>query len=228
MSSSLSAPFIGISRNRLATDGVGITTLAAFWGCPLCCCHCLNPQSLVQSSVTRIYTPEELYHILKIDELYFLATGGGVTFGGGEPCLYPDFIKEFRTYCGDEWNITLETSLNVPLKNVKLLFPAVNHYIVDIKDINNEIYQHYTKKSNKLPIANLKWLIEQGKTDNIRVRVPLIPNFNSEKDTENTISALTEMGIKEIETFVYQLKDKNYDLRKTNLQNVERDSADNC
>ena len=81
-------------------------------------------------------------------QLYFLATGGGITFGGGEPCLYSDFIKEFKTCCGEEWNITLETSLNVPFANLKNIFPVVNNYIVDIKDINNEIYKKYTGKIN--------------------------------------------------------------------------------
>ena len=111
---------------------------------------------------------------------------------------------------------------------MKTIFPVVNNYIVDIKDINNEIYINYTGKTNRLPIINLKWLIEQGKTEHIPVRVPLIPDFNSEKDTENTILALKKLGIKEIETFIYQLKHKNYDLRKTSLQNPERDSADHC
>ena len=166
-----SAPFIGISRNRLATDGVGVTTLAAFWDCPLACRYCLNPQSLIQNAAIKTYTSEELYQKVKIDQLYFLATGGGITFGGGEPCLYPDFIKEFRACCGEEWNITVETSLNIPLENLKNIFPVVNNYIVDIKDINNEIYKRYTGKTNRLPISNLKWLIKQGKADNIRVRV---------------------------------------------------------
>jgi pyruvate formate lyase activating enzyme len=203
------ASFIGIGRNRLATDGEGITTLAAFWGCPLSCRYCLNPQSLSEDAATRVLTAEELYDLVKIDELYFLATGGGITFSGGEPLLYHGFIKEFRTHCGKEWNITVETSLNVPLENVKALFPVIDHYIVDIKDINPEIYKRYTEKDNTLPIANLKWLIEQGKTENIRVRVPLIPNFNTEKNTKRTISALKKMGIQKIETFTYIIKNES-------------------
>jgi pyruvate formate lyase activating enzyme len=203
-----SAPFIGISRNRMATDGVGVTTLVAFWGCPLSCKYCLNPQSLIENTSVKTYTPEELYQMVKIDQLYFLATGGGITFGGGEPGLYPDFIKEFRTCCGEEWNITIETSLNIPLANLKAILPVINNYIIDIKDINNEIYQKYTGKTNRLLIANLKWLIEQDKVDNIRVRVPLIPNYNSEKDNETTILTLKDLGIKEIEKFTYQLKHK--------------------
>jgi len=203
---SYSAHFIGIGRNRLATDGIGVTTLAAFWGCPLVCKYCLNPQSFQERAITRTYTAEELYHFVKIDELYFLATGGGITFGGGEPCLYPDFINEFRNLCGKQWNITLETSLNVPLKNVKSLFSAVDCYILDIKDINPKIYKSYTGKDNTLPIANLKWLIEHGKTDKIRVRIPLIPDFNTEKDTKRTVLALKNMGITDIENFSYIIK----------------------
>ena len=198
------ASFIGIGRNRLATDGMGVTTLAAFWGCPLECRYCLNPQSLTENSAKRDYTAEELYHFVKIDELYFLATGGGITFGGGEPCLYSDFITEFRRLCGEAWNITLETSLNVPFKNIKSLFSVVNEYIVDIKDFNNAIYKSYTGKDNFLPISNLKWLIEQGKSDKIQVRVPLIPNFNTKKDTKKTVFALKKMGIHDIEVFSYK------------------------
>lgn len=203
-----SAPFIGISRNRLVTDGAGVTTLAAFWGCPLSCRYCLNPQSLIQNSSTHIFTAEELYHQVKIDELYFLATGGGITFGGGEPCLYPDFIKDFRALCGDDWQIAIETSLNVSFHSLEKLYPYVNHYIVDIKEMNNEIYTYYTGKNNTLPLANLKWLIEQGNADRIRVRVPKIPDINTEKDIENSVNQLKNMGIQEIEVFSYILKSK--------------------
>ena len=202
------ASFIGIGRTRMATDGDGVTTLAAFWGCPLSCKYCLNPQSLSEEAVGRVLTAEELYDLVRIDELYFLATGGGITFGGGEPCLYPDFIKEFRNLCGDKWNITIETSLNVPLENLQALFPAVNNYIVDIKDINPDIYKRYTGKDNSLPIANLKWLVEQGKSDKISVRIPLIPNFNSKKDTKKTVSALRKMGIQKIDNFSYIIKNE--------------------
>ena len=219
-----SASFIGIGRNRLATDGVGVTTLAAFWGCPLTCEYCLNPQSLTENAVTRVFTAAELYQYVKNDELYFMATGGGITFGGGEPCLYCDFINEFRTLCGEKWNITIETCLNVPLENLKSLYSSVNNYIVDIKDMNNEIYKRYTGKDNTLPIANLKWLIEQGKSDKIRVRVPLIPNFNTKKDTKRTISALKKLGIKDIESFSYIIKEKTDDTRKRNLQNFKGNS----
>ena len=107
------AKIIGIARHRLSTDGDGVTTLVAFHGCPLRCRYCLNPQSLGDGGRFREYSPEELYAETRIDELYFIATNGGVTFGGGESCLHADFIREFSELCGASWQLNLETSLNV-------------------------------------------------------------------------------------------------------------------
>ncbi len=89
------APIIGIDRHRLTTDGEGVTTLVAFHGCPLHCKYCLNPQCLSPDGVLRTITPSELYSEVEIDDLYFVATGGGICFGGGEPLLHSKFIEEF-------------------------------------------------------------------------------------------------------------------------------------
>ncbi|MDE5683651.1 MAG: radical SAM protein, partial [Muribaculaceae bacterium] len=138
------AMIIGIARHRLSTDGDGVTTLVAFHGCPLRCRYCLNPQSLGDSGRFREYSPEELYAETRIDELYFIATNGGVTFGGGEPCLRPQFIREFRELCGSAWRLNLETSLCVSSANIEALLPVVNTLIIDIKDMNPDIYRSYT------------------------------------------------------------------------------------
>ena len=78
---------IGLSRHRIGVDGAGVTTLVAFHGCPLRCKYCLNPKALSLNGVWKRYIPEELYNHVKQDDLYFCATGGGVTFGGGEPLI---------------------------------------------------------------------------------------------------------------------------------------------
>ena len=126
-------PIIGIRRHRLEVDGEGVTTLVAFYDCPLRCRYCLNPQSIgtITDSV-RMYTCKELYEKVKVDELYFLATGGGVTFGGGEPTLRYDFILNFRKICGDKWRIYVETSLNVPQHNIEALLSVVDGFIIDV------------------------------------------------------------------------------------------------
>lgn len=197
-------PIIGISRHRLATDGKGVTTLVAFHGCPLRCKYCLNPQSFAQEGVWKQYDCEQLYEEVKIDELYFLATHGGVTFGGGEPALQSNFISEFRRLCGTGWKITIETSLNVPQENIERLLPVVDCYIVDIKDMNNDRYETYTGKSNTRVIENLHWLVVQGKAEQITVRVPHIPSYNTETDIENSIHQLKEIGLSDFDRFTYR------------------------
>ena len=140
------APFIGIMRHRIGIDGEGVTTLAAFHGCPLQCKYCLNPSCHGLVEVCRTLTPEQLYEEVRIDQLYFLATHGGVCFGGGEPLLRSDFIVRFRELCGPDWQLTLETSLYVPQEQLKSVLPVADYFIVDIKDLHPDIYQKYTAR----------------------------------------------------------------------------------
>lgn len=197
---------IGIARHRLSTDGDGVTTLVAFHGCPLHCHYCLNPQSLGDGSRYGKYSPEELYAETRIDELYFMATNGGVTFGGGEPCLRPRFIREFRELCGPEWQLNLETSLNVPAANIEALLPVVNTLIIDIKDMNPDIYRNYTGQGNDLVIDNLRLIADAGRQSDCIVRIPLIPNYNTEADREISRKALEALGFDRFDLFTYQIR----------------------
>ena len=198
------APFIGIQRHRLITDGGGVTTLAAFRDCTLRCAYCLNPQSLRQETPCQHLTPQQLYEQVKKDELYFLATDGGVCFGGGEPCLRTDFIEEFCKICPKEWLITIETALNVPSDNIRKLQPFVNLWIVDIKDMNPAIYQAYTGKPNRQVIDNLVWLNTHAKhKDKIILRLPIIPKFNTEDDRKHSRQVLIELGYENFDEFEY-------------------------
>ena len=197
------APFIGIVRHRIQTDGKGVSTLAAFHGCPLHCRYCLNPQCQ-REGVWRTFTPESLYEEVKIDQLYFLATGGGITFGGGEPSMYPDFIVRFREICGPEWNLTLETSLNVPADNIRRLSSVINQFIIDIKETNDEIYRHYTGLSNQRMLDNLQELLKEGRGDDLVVRLPLIKDFNTQEDIERSTEKLRAMGVEHFDFFTYR------------------------
>ncbi len=200
------AKIIGIARHRLSTDGDGVTTLIAFHGCPLRCRYCLNPQSLVDGGRFREYSPEELYAETRIDELYFIATNGGVTFGGGEPCLRTQFIREFRELCGSAWQLNLETSLNVPLTNIEALLPVVNTMIIDIKDMNPDIYHSYTGQSNGRVIDNLRLIADAGRQSDCIIRIPLIPGYNADTDREKSRKALEAIGFDRFDLFTYNIR----------------------
>lgn len=201
-----SVPFIGVSRHRIGIDGVGVTTLAAFHGCPLRCKYCLNPASLRPPKDCGVFSPETLYEYVRIDNLYFLATGGGICFGGGEPLLRIDFLSRFRELCGSAWRLTAETSLSVSRQSVVQAAEVIDDFIVDIKDSNPEIYKAYTGRSNKRVLANLQWLLKKKGAEHIIVRVPLIPHFNTDVDRDRTVAMLKDWGVTRIDRFNYIIR----------------------
>lgn len=203
MQSEITAPLIAINRHRLTTDGEGVTTLVAFHGCPLHCEYCLNAQCLQADGVWCRLTPGELYSEVEIDDLYFVATGGGICFGGGEPLLRSDFIKAFAEIMNPEWKLTIETSLNVPLENVKAIVSSVQMWYVDIKDMNPDIYKAYGCKENKQVISNLQWLATNGYADKVIIRLPLIPEYNTDEDRQMSQQQLEKMGFTNFDKFNY-------------------------
>ena len=203
MQSEITAPFIAINRHRLTTDGEGVTTLVGFHGCPLHCQYCLNAQCLQADGVWCRLTPGELYSEVEIDDLYFIATGGGICFGGGEPLLRSDFIKAFAEIMNPEWKLTIETSLNVPLENVKAIASLVQMWYVDIKDMNPDIYKAYGCKENKQVISNLQWLAANGYADEVIIRLPLIPEYNTDEDRQRSQQQLEKMGFTNFDKFNY-------------------------
>jgi len=138
------------------------------------------------------------------DNLYYRATNSGITFGGGEPALQSRFIAEFKRICPPEWNITLETSLNIPREHIERLLSVVDSWIVDVKDWNDAIYTSYTGKSNAQVMENLNCLLSCKGADCIIVRVPLITGYNTENDTAKTVAELRRMGLSNVEGFTYR------------------------
>ena len=200
----VTAPVITFSRLRMTTDGEGVTTLVIFHDCPLRCKYCLNPFSFASDTKREELTPHQLYDRVKIDDLYFVATGGGVTFGGGEPLLRADFLKEFRALCGDRWHLCAETSLNVPAEAVRTAAECMDMFYVDCKDTNPEIYKAYTGIQNTQMLENLRTLISLAGTERVVVRVPLIPGYNTEDDREKSRALLTSLGVTQFDFFTYK------------------------
>ena len=200
----LRAPIAASARHRMLVDGQGITTLVCFHGCPLRCHWCLNSFTLNPNTKTEILTPEELYEKVRIDELYFLSTNGGVTFGGGEPLLYSDFLQAFRSLCGPQWHLCAETSLNVPWENVAKAAECIDYFYIDCKDTDPQIYQRYTGQDNQLMLSNLGQLLKIIGPERITVRIPLIPDFNTEEAQSRSKNLLRSMGIVNFDLFTYK------------------------
>ena len=197
------APLIAIARHRLSTDGAGVTTLVAFHGCPLRCRYCLNRQCWEPEGIRQWTTSDELVDELMKDNLYVLATGGGVCFGGGEPLLYGDFIVRFCQLCPKEWRIYLESSLCVQQRQLEALIPYIHYYMIDVKDLQPDIYRRYTGGEPALPLANLQLLADRHLQERVTIRLPLIADFNTDDDRQRSRRQLEEMGFSHFDLFNY-------------------------
>ena len=205
----LTFPMAFCDRLRMATDGAGVTALVGAYGCPLQCKLCINPQTWQgrrdgKPPFARV-TPAELYDKVKIDSLYYLATGGGVTFGGGEPLLHTDFITAFRAVIPKEWHLYAETCLNIPEENVRAAARVMDHFFVDIKDMDPAVYRDYTGKDNALVKANLALLLSLVGAERVTVRVPLIPGFKTPEHTDASVAELQAMGVTLVDRFTYKM-----------------------
>ena len=188
---------LGIDRHRIKTDGKGITSLVALAGCPLSCPYCINEELLADHKKVKKVTVQELTEELMSDHCYFLYTGGGVTFGGGEPLLQSEQIKAFSEICPKEWNITIETSLNVPAESLRPLLTDRFSFIIDCKAMQADIYEKYTGKENGRVIENLQELSRQIKQEQYVIKAPVIPGYSDRTRPEQSKETLLEMGIPE-------------------------------
>lgn len=182
------AKIMGISRHRMATDGTGVTTLIGCSGCSLECKYCINDYCHINEG--EDYTAEELLEYVSIDDIYFRMSNGGITFGGGEPLLQSKFIQEFAGIMPKGWKLNVETCFYVPWENIEPLIPLVDKWIIDVKDLNPDIYKKYTGRDIGLLNENLEKFYNQSDHNKIIFRIPDIPLYNSSNDVMNTARKL--------------------------------------
>ena len=145
----------------------------------------------------------EILDEVTVDDLYYKATGGGVVFGGGEPLLRSDGIVDFCQLRPMEWRVYVETSLNVEHHHLEAVAPYIDHYYIDVKDMNPDIYRIYTNRSNRRVIGNLHWLASHVDTGKVTIRLPHIPDYNTIQAIERSQQQLETMGFKDFDRFDY-------------------------
>lgn len=199
-----------INRHRFTVDGKGITTLVGLYGCPLRCRYCIN-KDILSTARYREMSPRELAEELMIDYCYFLATGGGVTLGGGESLLYAGEIRELKELLPDKVNVNVETSLNVDRRDLECVLDSVDHMIIDVKTLNPAVYESYTGVSPQKTVENLRYLSERKLQHKCTVRIPEIPGFTSEADITQTRKEVLGLGFEDIDAFKYIVRDSTAD-----------------
>ena len=149
------------------------------------------------------------------DAPFYRNSGGGVTFGGGEPLLYPDFISAVANRCQSEGiPVAIETCGYAPWKNLERVLDTVDLVMFDIKHMDPKIHKELCGRSNQLILKNLKALSQRDNVEVI-VRFPIIPGLNDTKDNSNSTArfvASLNGNIKRVEILPYhKFGEKKYE-----------------
>jgi pyruvate formate lyase activating enzyme len=118
---------------------------------------------------------------IRKDISFYEASGGGVTFSGGEPLNQSSFLSALLQACKqEELHTAVDTSGFAPWPVIDSLRSSVDLFLYDIKLIDEAAHLRYTGVSNRLILENLRRLCAAGQP--LRVRVPLIPGINDSPD----------------------------------------------
>lgn len=196
--SSLRGRVATIIRLRIGSDGEGVRSVVFLYGCPLSCKWCCNPETRFGGNYQSV-TPKQLLELVLRDEIYFLESGGGITFSGGEPLMQYPFIREFARLVQGRFSIDMETSLYAPREALEALLPVVNRWNIDCKAPTEQTHLAYTGVPREVIRENLRWLSRQVSPDRITLTWPIVPGYTDGDDQlEDVISLLRELGLHQI------------------------------
>ena len=162
---------------ELTSDGV-VTDSSVCITCGECADAC---PALASEMSGRYESVADLIRVIEDERPFFDKSGGGVTFSGGEPLLYPAFLTEMLDACGQK-NIhrTIDTSGLASTKNLLEVASRAELFLYDLKLMDSERHKEWTGVGNKRILQNLQALAETGAE--IQIRIPLIKGVNCDED----------------------------------------------
>ena len=146
----------------------------------------------------QTYGIDELVREIEKDRLFYVNSGGGITFSGGEPLLQAQFTKEVFKICRQKMISTaLDTCGYASWPIMEKVLESTDLVLYDIKQMDPHLHQKGTSRVNGLILENFKKTIKIVRT---WVRVPLIPNFNdSDAFIEGLSLFISKLGNSKIE-----------------------------
>ena len=122
-------------------------------------------------------------YIAKCDRhaIYYLHTGGGITFSGGEATAQPellDYLTEKLYNRG--YDLALETCGLFDFEKVKPSLDRMNMIFMDLKHMDEEKHKYWTGVSNRKTLENIKNLNKVSA--DVVIRIPTIGGVNADEE----------------------------------------------
>ena len=125
----------------------------------------------------RGYEASELAEILIKDKPFFDASGGGVTFSGGECLMQVDFLVELAKILKDKGvSVYIDTCGYVKRESIEKILPYADKFLFDVKAVDADVHKKCTGKDNSVILDNLRFLSVAGAM--IEIRYPFVKGMN--------------------------------------------------
>jgi pyruvate formate lyase activating enzyme len=187
-----------VCPNQAISAKVGqlpVTNREICCGCGACSAVCVQEARVLYGKAMKV---DEVFESIKADQLFYQASGGGITVSGGEPLLQPKFVSELLRKCKEAGIHTcVETSGYAPDSALRQVLPFTDYMLFDLKLLNSDLHRCYTGKPNELILNNAKIVTSSGLE--VLFRMPLIPGINDDpQNIKETADFLHSLGGKTI------------------------------
>jgi pyruvate formate lyase activating enzyme len=124
---------------------------------------------------------------LEADAVFFRKSGGGVTISGGEPSVYPEFIRELLLRL-KRLNIhtAVETCGYAEWDRLRTTVKEADLVLYDLKVMDPELHEEYTGKDNGIILENGRRIVQLKE---VVFRMPVVPGYT---DGEENFRAVAE------------------------------------
>ncbi|WDP90351.1 MAG: glycyl-radical enzyme activating protein [Desulfobacter sp.] len=143
--------------------------------------------------VGRPMTVDQVVSQAVRDKVFFEVSGGGVTFSGGEPALFPEFLGRAAEALKERGiHVLVETCGLFDMDQFEArVYPHLDLIYFDIKLMAPEAHRQYCGRSNRLILENFQILYRRYLNGGVPVvpRTPLIPGIT---DTRENLSAILD------------------------------------
>jgi glycyl-radical enzyme activating protein len=134
---------------------------------------------------------EEVAKEVLKDKKYYDASGGGVTFSGGEAMVQARFVTALARHLkGEGVHVALDTCGYAPWESYAEVLEHVDLVLFDFKVTDPAKHREYTGVDNARILENLQRINASG--TEIHLRCPLIPGLNDTPDHFAKIGELAE------------------------------------
>ncbi len=147
------------------------------------------------------WSPEDLFHDIEREKIFFDKTKGGITVSGGEPTLQSEFLFEFLKLCKENGISTALDTCGYASKQVyEKLLPHVDVVLLDLKVFDSNKHEEFTGVPNQTILNNAEWIADYVSKNGKKmwIRTPLIPNYTATDDNVRNIGEFIVNELKNV------------------------------